>query len=295
MEDDGDLDGDGYIEYRTRNPTSGLDNQCWKDSWNSIVHPDGTLAALPRATCELQGYAYDARLRTAALARTYWHDDALADRLEAEAAQLRSRFNRDFWVDDGFFALALDGEKAQVATKASNMGHLLWSGIVDERHAPQVVQQLLGPELFSGWGVRTVAADHPVYNPVGYHIGTVWPHDTALIALGLRRYGYLKEATALATAILEAARFFGYRLPEAFAGFTRGETTFPVEYPSACSPQAWATGAPLMLLRVLLGLEPTESGLGVDPLLPAGVGRIRLTGVPGRWGAADASADRSGS
>jgi glycogen debranching enzyme len=255
-----------------------------------MVHPDGRLASLPRATCELQGYAYDARRRTARLARECWDDPALADRLEADAEDLKGRFNRDFWVaDGGFFALALDGDKGQVATRASNMGQLLWSGIVADDHLDAVVSELLGDGLFSGWGVRTLAKGQPAYNPIEYHNGTVWPHDNALIAMGLARSGRRGEASRLAQAVLEAARFFDYRLPEAFAGYDRDATRFPVDYPTACSPQAWAAGTPLLMLRVLLGLEPDGDRLASSPHVPAELGATALRGIPGRWGRADAT------
>lgn len=285
----GDPDGDGYIEYQTRNRRSGLENQCWKDSWNSIVYPDGTIADRPHATCEIQGYAYDARRRTARLARECWGDPDLARRLDADADALRERFHRDFWLaDQGFYALALDAGKRPVPTLTSNIGHLLWSGIVPQEHAGRVVEHLLGDRLFSGWGVRTLAEGQLAYNPIEYHNGTVWPHDTSLVAAGLARYGYREEAATLALATLEAARFFDYRLPEVFVGEDRRVTHVPVAYPTACSPQAWSTGAPLLLLRVLLGLTPGPDGLSCEPHLPASIKRLGLRGVPGRWGRADA-------
>ncbi len=286
----GDLDGDGYLEYQRRNETSGLENQCWKDSWDSIVHPDGRLASLPRATCELQGYAYDARRRTARLAREVWDDPGLANRLESDAAALKTRFNADFWVDQGgFFALALDGQKRQVATLTSNIGHLLWSGIVADEHVTTLVDNLMADPLFSGWGIRTLAAGQPAFNPLSYHDGTVWPHENGLIAAGLARYGHHEEAGRVAQAILDAAGYFGYRLPEVFAGYDRRLTKFPVEYPTACSPQAWAAGTPLLLLRVLLGLHPDGEQLTSTPHVPDNIGELTLTGIPGRWGRADAT------
>jgi glycogen debranching enzyme len=285
----GDRDGDGYVEYERRNKESGLENQCWKDSWDSIRFADGRLAPLPRATCEIQGYVYDAKVRCARLAREIWGDPALAGRLEAEAAELKRRFNRDFWLADrGYYALALDGSKAKVDALTSNIGHLLWSGIVDADKADAVVNHLLGERLFSGWGVRTMAEGEGYYNPVGYHVGTVWPHDTSIIAWGLRRYGYREQASRLAYALLEAAPAFQGRLPEAFAGYPRAMTGWPVEYPTACSPQAWATGAPLLMVRALLGLEPVGGRLLVDPVLPEAVERLELLDIPGRWGRADA-------
>ena len=286
----GDRDGDGYVEYERRTE-AGLENQCWKDSWNSILYADGTLATLPRATCEIQGYVYDAKRRCARLARELWGDDALAERLEREAAELKERFNRDFWLSDRqFFALALDGDKRPVDSLTSNIGHLLWSGIVDRDKVEAVVRHLLGGRLFSGWGVRTMAEGEGGYNPLEYHNGTVWPHDNSLIAAGLARSGYREEAARIALALLEAATSFRYRLPEVFAGYPRSLTRVPVEYPTASSPQAWASGTPLLLVRALLGLEPGGDELLVDPAVPEEIGRIELRGVPGRWGRADAAA-----
>jgi glycogen debranching enzyme len=289
IDDFGDRDGDGYVEYERRNTETGLENQCWKDSWNSIMWSDGSLASLPRATCEIQGYVYDAKRRCARLAREVWADTALAGKLDREAGDLKERFNRDFWLDDrGYYALALDGEKRKVDTLTSNIGHLLWSGISDEEKAARCVQHLLGERLFSGWGVRTMAEGEGGYNPIGYHQGTVWPHDTAFVALGLRRYGYDEGGARLAMSILEAAQYFLGRLPETFAGYARSQTSFPVEYPTACSPQAWSTGAPLLLLRVLLGLEPEGDTVLVDPSLPEGIRQLalyRLNGPAGRFDA----------
>jgi glycogen debranching enzyme len=293
IEEDGDRDGDGYVEYERRNTETGLENQCWKDSWNSILFADGTLAKLPRATCELQGYAYDARRRCARLAREIWQDDALAEQLEQQADELKRAFNEDFWLEDrGYYALALDGDKKPVDALTSNIGHLLWSGIVDDERAEEVVGHLLGPRLFSGWGVRTMAEGDGGYNPIGYHQGTVWPHDNSLIAAGLRRYGYDDEAAVIAFAVLEAAQYFLGRLPETFAGYERSLTDYPVEYPTACSPQAWATGAPLFLLRVLLGLEARDGAVEQQPVLPGRMGELNLIGLPGPAGSYDASSAR---
>jgi glycogen debranching enzyme len=284
-----DLQGNGYVSYKRRNEKTGLENQCWKDSWDSISFSDGRLPGFPRATCELQGYAYDAKVRGARLARLFWKDAALGERLEREAADLKRRFNRDFWVSDGdYFALALDQDGNQVDALTSNNGHLLWSGIVDKSKAKAVARHLLGPRLFSGWGVRTLAEGEGRYNPIGYHVGTVWPFDNSFIAWGLRRYGFKQEAAAIAAGILEAAEFFEGRLPEAFGGYERGETSFPVQYPTACSPQAWSTGTPLLLLRTMLGLEPAGEHLVVDPALPSRIGRLELLDIPGRWGRIDA-------
>ena len=287
----GDRDGDGYVEYERRNKETGIENQCWKDSWDSILFGDGTLAKTPIAVCEIQGYVYDAKRRCARLAREFWGDSDLANRLEKEAAELKQKFNRDFWIPGKqFFALALDGQKRKVDSLTSNLGHLLWSGIVDEDKAEACARHLVGPHLFSGWGVRTMASDQGGYNPIGYHVGTVWPFDNSLVALGLRNYGFKKEAAQVALGNLEAARYFQYRLPEAFAGYSRAETNFPVEYPTACSPQAWSAGAPLLFLRTLLGLEPVGNRLLVDPAVPKQIEWLELLGIPGRWGRADAFA-----
>jgi glycogen debranching enzyme len=290
----GDRDGDGYVEYQRRNTETGLDNQCWKDSHTSIVDREGKIAVPPRAVCEIQGYVYDAKRRTARLAREFWGDEELANRLEREAVELRERFNRDFWMaEHDCFALALDGEKRQVDSITSNIGHLLWSGIVDEDKSAAVARHLLGETLFSGWGVRTMADSEVTYNPVGYHLGTVWPHDSSIIAAGLARYGHREEAGMIATGLLEAATYFQGRLPEAFAGYPRERTKFPVEYPTACSPQAWASGTPLLLMRAILGLEPEGDSLSVDPALPELIRRLELDGIPGRWGRADVQAERA--
>ena len=281
--------GHGYIWYRRRNEESGLENQCWKDSWDSISFRDGSLPGFPRATCELQGYAYDAKVRGARLAREIWKDADARRALERDAADLKRRFNRDYWVEDGeYFALALDQDGRQVDALASNNGHLLWSGIVDKSKAKAVARHLLGPRLFSGWGVRTLAAGEGRYNPIGYHTGTVWPFDSSFVAWGLRRYGFKDEAAEIAAGILDAAEFFDGRLPEAFGGYPREQTKYPVQYPTACSPQAWSTGAPLLLLRTMLGLEPQGEHLVVDPALPREIGHLELLDIPGRWGRMDA-------
>ena len=284
-----DLQGNGYVSYQRRNEQTGLENQCWKDSWDSISYRSGDLPGFPRATCELQGYAYDAKVRGARLARLVWKDPALADRLEKEAADLKRRFNRDFWVTDGeYFAVALDTDGRQVDSLTSNNGHLLWSGIVDKSKARAVARHLMSEQMFSGWGVRTLAAGEARYNPIGYHVGTVWPFDSSFIAWGLRRYGFKDEAAGIVAGILEAAEVFGGRLPEALGGYPRSKTGYPVRYPTACSPQAWSTGAPLLLLRVGLGLEPEGDHLAVDPALPRRLGNLELLDLPGRWKRVDA-------
>ena len=265
IENSGDPDGDGYVEYECRNHATGLVNQCWKDSWNSMQFADGTLARGPIATCEIQGYVYDAQRRCARLAREVWNDGALSDRLEQRASDLRTRFRHDFWMPErGCHALALDGDKRQVDSLTSNIGHLLWSGILDDGEAAATAERLLDPQLYSGWGVRTLGTDEGGYNPLGYHTGTIWPHDNSLIVAGLARYGHHEAARTVASAILSAAPYFEHRLPEVFAGFPDSLTTVPVVFPTASRPQAWAAGAPLLLLTTLLDLQPEHPSGGAD-------------------------------
>ena len=289
-----DLVGDGYLWYMRRNEQTGLENQCWKDSRNSISYRDGRIPEPPRAACESQGYKYDAKMRSARLARTFWQDPTFAEQLERQAAELKERFNRDYWVEDGqYYALARDADGGQVDALASNMGRLLWSGIVDTSRAADVARHLLGPRLYSGWGVRTLAQGEGRYNPIGYHVGTVWPYDNAFIAWGLRKYGFNKEANRIVSSIIEVANYFDGRLPEAFAGYDRSQTKYPVEYPAACSPHAKSAGAILLLLRTMLGLDPIGRHLSTNPALPENISRIELLDIPGRWGHVDVLGRRS--
>jgi glycogen debranching enzyme len=283
MERYGDLDGDGYLEYKTRSP-QGLRTQCWKDSWNGVLFSDGVVPDVPVATCEVQGYAYDARVRVAELAHQVWGDPDLAARLRDDAQKLFDRFNADFWIDDrgGYYAVGLDADKRRIDSMTSNMGHLLWSGIVPEDRAETVAGQLFTDGMWSGWGVRTMSWDDQGYNPIGYHIGTVWPHDNSIVSAGLARYGLREEANRIAAAMLEAAAFTEFRLPEVFAGYSREEAPFPVRYPTASSPQAWATAAPFLWFRVALGLEPEANGLAVDPLVADALGEVRLKSIHAR-------------
>jgi glycogen debranching enzyme len=275
IENDGDADGDGYVEYERRNISKGLINQCWKDSWDAIQFADGKLAEGPIATCEIQGYVYDARRRGARLAREVWGDAAYAQRLEQLAAGLRDRFHEDYWMPErGCHALALDGAKRQVDSVTSNIGHLLWSGIATSDQAASTATRLLDEPLYTGWGIRTLSAAETGYNPLGYHTGTVWPHDTSLIAAGLARYGHRAEAAKIAASILSAAPHFEHRLPEVFAGYPAALTAVPVAFPTASRPQAWAAGAPLMLLTMLLDLQPGIAEAHGDP--GCGIGRIAL-------------------
>jgi glycogen debranching enzyme len=285
----GDIMGNGYVWYQPRDKRTGLANQCWKESKNSISYRDGRLPGLPRATCELQGYAYDAKLRGARLARLFWHDPAYADQLEREAEDLKKRFNRDFWIEDGeYYALALDPDGGHVDALSSNIGHLLWSGIVPQDRAKKIAEHLLGPRLFSGWGVRTLAKGEWRYNPLGHHVGTVWPFDNSFIAWGLRRYGFSEEAGRIAEAIIDAAQYSQGRVPEAFGGYDRELTQHPVQYPTASNPSAWSTGTPFLLLRAMLGMEPHGNDLVLAPAVPARFGRTELLDIPGRWGKTDA-------
>jgi glycogen debranching enzyme len=276
----GDRDGDGLVEYQTRS-SQGLGNQCWKDSWDGVQFADGSIPHLPIATAEIQGYVYDAKLRIAELARRVVGDDELADRLERQAAELYVRVNEDFWSEErgGYYVIGLDGDKRQIDSVTSNMGHLLWSGVVPDERAGLVAAHLMSDAMFSGWGVRTLSTEDRGYNPLGYHVGTIWPHDNAIVALGLARYGFRDEANRIALAQLEAAAFTGSRLPEAFAGFERSVSRFPVPYPTACSPQAWATGAPFVFVRTMLGLAATDGELRLDPHVPEEIGRIRIRGL----------------
>jgi glycogen debranching enzyme len=280
----GDLDGDGLVEYNRRSPR-GLLNQSWKDSGNSQLFHDGRQAEGPIAPCEVQGYVYDAKVRLAELARDVWRERELAERLERDAEELRARFDEAYWREErgGFYALALDGNKEPVDSVTSNMGHLLWSGIVPPERVDAVVDQLMGESLWSGWGIRTMSSGDAGFNPLAYHNGTVWPHDTSLIAWGLARYGRWPEAHRIIRRMLDSATFFDYQLPEVFAGFSRTETPFPIPYPTAARPQAWAAGAPVLLLRLLLGIEPDHRrhvlGTVAPDHVPAWAGSIRLTGV----------------
>jgi glycogen debranching enzyme len=279
----GDRDGDGFVEY-SRKVDSGLANQSWKDSGDSQRFQDGSFATPPIAAVEVQGYVYDAKRGLAQLAREVWRDKPLAERLEREANELRARFDESFWVDGrGFYALALDGEKRPVDSRASNMGHLLWSGIVPPERVAAVVDQLLSEELWTGWGIRTMASDAAAFNPISYHNGTVWPHDSALAAWGLARHGYVAEARRVGRALIEAAAHFDWSLPEVFAGYARDETPFPIAYPTAARPQAWAAGTPILLVRVLLGLEPDRERQRIVSTvadeLPSWLDGLRIEGV----------------
>jgi glycogen debranching enzyme len=278
----GDLDGDGFVEYRRRSD-DGLLNQGWKDSFDGIRMRDGRLAEAPIALVEVQGYVWDAKRRLAALAGRRG-DHALAERLFAEAEELRGRFEAAFWMEEaGTYAMALDRSKRQADAIASNAGHALWSGIVAPERAGRVAAVLLSPAMDPGWGIRTLAGDQAGFNPIGYHLGSVWPHDNALIAAGLKRYGLAREAGLVAEQVIGASRHFrDYRLPELYCGFSRDESPLPVPYPVACVPQAWAAGAPFSLLQTMLGLRadaPAGTLELVAPELPEWLERVVLQNV----------------
>ena len=266
----GDRDGDGFQEYQTRSPV-GYENMGWKDSGDCVVYPDGSLVKGPKALCELQGYVYDAWVRMAEVFDALGKPDR-AQALRAKAGALFDQFNKEFWDEElGFYAYALDGEKKKVLTVASNAGHCLWSGIVPPERAKKVVERLMAPDMWTGWGIRTLSANNPAYNPYNYQTGSVWPHDNAIIALGFKFYGFSAEAARIAHDISTAAsHFLLNQLPELYTAFERDETTFPVQYIGANVPQAWAAGSAFMLTQALLGFLPDapRNKLYVDPSLP---------------------------
>lgn len=266
----GDRDGDGFQEYQTRS-SAGYENMGWKDSGDSIVYPDGSLVRGPKALCELQGYVYDAWVRMAEVYEALGKKRR-AKELRAKAVALFKRFNKHFWDEKfGFYALALDGDKKKVLTVASNQGHCLWSGIVPSKRAAKVVKRLMASDMWTGWGIRTLSARHPAFNPYNYQTGSVWPHDNAIIALGFKRYGFGAEAARVARDISDAgSHFLSYQLPELYTTIERNEKSFPVQYLGANVPQAWAAGSVFALLQAILGLTPEapHGKLHVDPELP---------------------------
>ncbi len=281
IENYGDRDGDGYVEYMRSDP-SGLANQGWKDSWDSISFADGTLAEAPIALAEVQGYVYAAYRARAYFAREA--SDAETDaRYTRRADDLKAAFNRDFWLPDrGYYAIGLDCDRRPIDSLASNMGHCLLTGIVDADKASSVAAHLMSPEMFSGWGIRTLSTSMARYNPISYHNGTVWPHDNAMIAAGLMRYGFVNEAHRVILAILEVAACSGGRLPELFGGLARSEMPSPLSYPTSCSPQAWAAAAPLLMLRTLLRMDPWVpfAKLWLSPAFPDEISRVHVEGIP---------------
>ena len=282
MDKFGDRDGDGFIEYARRSST-GLVQQGWKDSYDSVFHADGTLAPAPIALCEIQGYAYQAWRGAARLARLRGELDVSRD-WRLRAMQLRSRFNHSFWCEElGTFALALDGAKQPCRVRTSNAGHCLFSGVATPARAARIADGLMTDAMFSGWGVRTVAAGEGRYNPMSYHNGSVWPHDSAMVAAGLARYGFTGPATRILCGMLDLSQAVdAHRLPELICGFHRRGGEWPTLYPVACAPQAWAAGAAYMLLGACLGLEIDAASRRVSfrrSMLPDGVDWIRLTNL----------------
>ncbi len=279
--DYGDADGDVFVEYEQAS-SRGLRNQGWKDSWDGVRDAHGELGKGPIALCEVQGYTY-----AAYVARAHFADEAgdedTATTYRNRAAELKEAFNRQFWNDDQqWFAMALDGDKRPLDALTSNMGHCLWTGIVDQDKAAAVARHLVSPAMFNGWGVRTLATTMAGYNPISYHNGSVWPHDTAIVAAGLMRYGFVEEAHRLVLGLIDAAMAVGGRLPELFGGLDRSELPVPLGYPASCSPQAWAAASPLLLMRLLLRFDPwlPHGKLWLDPVVPAAIGRLRVGHIP---------------
>jgi len=276
----GDADGDGFIEY-SRKTSEGLANQGWKDSWDGINFADGRIAEAPIALAEVQGYCY-AAYRTRAAFASEAGDERGARHWDTKAAQLKRAFNQAFWLPgQGWFAVALDRDKRPVDALTSNIGHCLWTGIADASKAAMVTDRLLSDDMFSGWGIRTLATSMSAYNPMSYHNGSVWPHDNALCVAGLMRYGFTGHAQRVTEAIFDAAAHFGYRLPELFCGFPREEYPVPIPYPTSCSPQAWAAAAPLQLLTTLLRItpQPRAGRLWCAPAMPGHYLPLRITGL----------------
>lgn len=277
----GDLDGDGYVEYQ-RLSDRGLRNQGWKDSFDGIRYANGKMVDPPIALCEVQGYVYSAYLARAYFAYEMG-DMSTYERYRTRAAELKRRFNEDFWLDEhGWFAVGLDQDKKPIDSLASNMGHCLWTGIIDEEKAPLVAEKMLSDEMFTGWGIRTLASSMGGYNPISYHCGSVWPHDTAIAAAGLMRYGFVEGAHRLIAGLLAAAQVQGGRLPELFAGLSRSECQVPVAYPTSCSPQAWSAASPFLLLRSMLRLDPwiPYNKVWLAPALPEGIEELHIDRVP---------------
>jgi glycogen debranching enzyme len=277
----GDRDGDGFVEYH-RATDQGLVNQGWKDSFDGISFASGRLPEGPIALCEVQGYTYAAFLARAHFAREAG-DMTTALQWAERADRLKTAFNDAFWLpDEGYYAVALDGDKVPIDSVTSNVGHCLWTGIIDEDRAPAVAERLLAPDMFSGFGVRTLSSGMARYNPVSYHNGSVWPHDNALVAAGLMRYGFTDAAHRVMLALVDAADAFAGRLPELFSGLPRDEFPVPVPYPTACSPQAWAAASAFSLVRTMLRLDPwiPRLTLWLAPAVPDELGSLSVTNVP---------------
>ena len=277
----GDRDGDGYVEYQ-RSSDRGLQNQGWKDSWDGVRYANGDVARAPIALAEVQAYVYSAYLARAHFA-TEAGDLTTAALFRDKAGDLKRRFNEDFWLPDkGWFAIGLDQDKRPIDSLTSNMGHCLWAGIVEPELAAEVADRLLSPELFTGWGIRTLGRNMGGYNPISYHCGSVWPHDNAIAAAGLMRYGFVEQSQQIMMAMIDAAASQGARLPELFAGLDRHEFPTVVSYPTSCSPQAWAAAAPLLFLRTMLRFDPwvPYGKLWLSPALPEEINQLRLERIP---------------
>ncbi len=293
MTSQGDPDGDGFIEYH-RMTERGLANQGWKDSWDGISFADGTMPEPPIALAEVQAYAFAAYLARADLAEAAG-ESVVAAGWRARAARLRAAFDDAFWLPDrGWYAVGLDRDKRPIDSLTSNVGHCLWTGIAEDDRASSIAEHLGSPQMSTGWGVRTLASDMGAYNPMSYHNGSVWPHDTAICVSGLLRYGHVEVAHELALGLLDASAAFGGRLPELYSGFTRADLGRVVPYPAACSPQAWAAAAPVEVLSSLLGLVPQPEGLSCEPRLPDRMLPLRLHDVVCRGERYDLEVDRGG-
>ena len=278
----GDEDGDGFVEYRRRS-RAGLQNQGWRDAGDAVLHADGTPAHGAIALAETQGYVYYARRRLAAIYGQLG-DVERAEHMTRQARDLKQRFNEQFWMEDqGFFAMALDGDKRPVRTVGSSIGHCLWSRIVADQYVPAVVRRLMAPDMFTGWGLRTVSSESPAYNPVSFYNGSVWPHDTAIAANGMKKHGFTQESNRLAWGLVEAAVAHEYaRLPEMFCGFTRQSINTPVSYPMACAPDASSSGALFHMLQAMLGIyaQAEENIVYVhNPMLPKWLGEVNLSNL----------------
>jgi glycogen debranching enzyme len=281
IEEYGDLDGDGYVEY-LRGSDRGLANQGWKDSFDSMRYINGDIATPPIALCEVQGYVYGAYLARAHFAREVG-DTHNVEKYGRKAQELKKKFNEDFFIEEkGWFAMGLDAEKKHIDALSSNMGHCLWTGIIENEKAEIVAKKLLGPELFSGWGIRTMGANMGGYNPVSYHCGSVWPHDNAIIAAGLMRYGFVEEAHRVIKSLLEVAAQAQGRLAELYSGFSKDEVSAVVRYPTSCSPQAWAAASPLLAVRTLMRFEPwiPQKKLWISPSLFEGINYLKVDRIP---------------
>jgi glycogen debranching enzyme len=293
----GDRDGDGFVEYY-RQTKEGLSNQGWKDSQDAVFHRNGQYADGPIALCEVQAYVYGAKRHGSLLASTLGHH-AQAERLRSQAEALRENFEAKFWCEElSVYALALDGAKQPCRVVSSNSGQVLLTGIAGAERAARVAQTLLGPDCFSGWGIRTLGLSEPHYNPMSYHNGSVWPHDNGLIALGLARYGHARAAAKIFGAMFDAASYMDLRrLPELFCGFLRRQHNAPTQYPVACSPQAWASATMFALLQATLGLKLSAGSGEISfyrPVLPDFLDRLHVRNVRLNGGSADVLLQRHG-